>query len=460
MGEIMLGNIRFLGRNKSRGSFINNNKGKFALLICAGLIALYAFSPMNIQSAIADNPEETIYDTPEHPPQKTNHTEIQYCSECHADEMPDVWVTVTVDSQTTDEITYFVTGSDIFDGEEGWAVFDSLENNKVNGENSGYFTLPKDGYNYRVFWVDNGTGGTGESGGGSAYEDITTPNDPPSDPTITGETNGKTGQSYTYKFKSTDPQNQNIFYYIDWGDGQTTDWFGPNPSGTEVTKSHTYSSDNDYTIKAKARDIYGKESNFGELKVTMPKSKHINFNFNLFYWLFERFPNAFPILKYFLIVSGFMDKFVKEGTGKLVMQLTDAPGLNITEALVNISQVRVHYAGEYQNDTNGTWIYISNETQTFDLIQLQNATEVLGEANLSAGWYTQIRLYVEKALVTIDGEQYDLKIPSKNVKLITPFLVQDNETLILTLDFDVQKSVHETGNGKYIMKPTIKVIQE
>jgi len=26
MGEIMLGNIRFLGRNKSRGSFINNNK--------------------------------------------------------------------------------------------------------------------------------------------------------------------------------------------------------------------------------------------------------------------------------------------------------------------------------------------------------------------------------------------------------------------------------------------------
>jgi hypothetical protein len=186
-----------------------------------------------------------------------------------------------------------------------------------------------------------------------------------------------------------------------------------------------------------------------------------NHIFDLFYNLiFVRFPHAFPILKYVLIKIGLIDRFVNDGTGTLVMQLTDAPGLNITEALVDISHVRVHYSGTCQNDTNGTWITIVNETQTFDLIQLQDATEVLGEINLSAGWYTQIRLYVDNALVTIDGEQYDLKIPSKNVKLITPFLVQDNETLILTLDFDVQKSVHKSGNGRYIMRPTIKVIQE
>jgi len=456
----MIGNIRFFGRNRRHGSFIKDKKGQFAILICIGLITLFAFSPINIQSATADISAKMMYKTPENPPQHTNISEIQYCSECHADEMPDVWVSVTVDSQTTGDITYFVTGSDIFDGEEGWAVFDSLENNKANAHNSGYFTLPKDGYNYRVFWVDNGTGGTGEAGGGSAYKDITTPNDPPSNPTITGEKNGKTGQSYPYKFKSTDPQNQDIYYKIEWGDGQTTDWFGPNPSGTEVEKSHTYAEDNTYTIKAKARDIYQKESDWGELKVTMPKNKQASFNFNLLSWFFERFPNAFPIFKYFLVVAGFMDGFVKHGTGKLVMQLTDAPDLNITEALVNISQVRVHYAGSDQNDTNGTWINISNETQTFDLIQLQDATEVLGEVNLTAGWYTQIRLFVEKALITIDEVQYDLKISSKNVKLITPFLVQDNETLTLTLDFDVQKSVHKTGNDKFIMKPTIKVIQE
>jgi hypothetical protein len=197
--------------------------------------------------------------------------------------------------------------------------------------------------------------------------------------------------------------------------------------------------------------------NFTQTEPTTPKNTGIVNN--LLYRFFERFPNMFPLLKYFLVTNGIFNEFVKEGTGSLVMKLTDAPPeLNITEALVTISQVNVHYAGI--NDTNGSWITIVNTSQTFDLILLQNATEVLGGETLAAGWYTQIRLFVESALVTIDGMQYDLQIPSKNIKLITPFLVQDNETLTLTLDFDVQKSVHENGNGNYIMRPTIKVFQE
>jgi len=189
-----------------------------------------------------------------------------------------------------------------------------------------------------------------------------------------------------------------------------------------------------------------------------PKSNPVFFN--LLYRLFERFPNAFPILKLTLINLGFFDGFVKEGTGTVVMKITDAPPeLNITEALVTISEVRVHSAGT--NETNGSWITVVDTPQTFDLIQLQNATDVLGGVNLPTGWYTQIRLFVDSALVTIDGVQYDLKIPSKNIKLITPWMVQDNVTLTLILDFDVQKSIHQAGNsGKYIMKPTIKVHQE
>ncbi|UCF50620.1 MAG: DUF4382 domain-containing protein [Thermoplasmatales archaeon] len=159
-------------------------------------------------------------------------------------------------------------------------------------------------------------------------------------------------------------------------------------------------------------------------------------------------------------MTGMLSGCIQEGTGTLVLQITDAPGdLNITEALVTMSQVRVHYAGIDDNDTLGEWITVVNESQTFDLIALQNVTDLLGTTNLSAGWYTQIRLYVEKALVTIDGEQYDLDISPKKVKLIKPWKITDGETLVLTLDFDVQKSIHETGNGKYKMEPTIKIIQ-
>lgn len=152
---------------------------------------------------------------------------------------------------------------------------------------------------------------------------------------------------------------------------------------------------------------------------------------------------------------------MQEGEGTLILKITDAPSdLNITEALVTMSEVRVHYAGIDDNDTIGEWITIVNESQTFDLITLENVTELFGTANLSAGWYTQIRLYVEEALVTIDGVQYDLEISPQHVKLIKPWKIVDGETLVLILDFDVQKSVHKTGSGKYKMKPTIKVIQE
>ena len=160
-------------------------------------------------------------------------------------------------------------------------------------------------------------------------------------------------------------------------------------------------------------------------------------------------------------LTGMLSGCIQEGTGTLVLKITDAPGdLNITEALVTISEVRVHYAGINETNTTGEWITIANESQTFDLIQLENVTDILGTANLSAGWYTQIRLFVEEALVTIDGVQYELEISPQHVKLIKPWKIVDGETLVLTLDFDVQKSIHKTGNDRYMMKPTIKVVQE
>ena len=159
-------------------------------------------------------------------------------------------------------------------------------------------------------------------------------------------------------------------------------------------------------------------------------------------------------------ISASLSGCLQEGTGTLILQITDAPGdLNITEALVTISNIDVHKSS-WQNNTTADWFTVVQGPLTFDLIQLENVTDLLGSANISAGLYTQIRLYVDNALVTIDGTQYNLTIPSKTVKLIKPFIVENNETLVLILDFDIQKSVKVTGSGKYYMKPTIKVIQE
>ena len=151
---------------------------------------------------------------------------------------------------------------------------------------------------------------------------------------------------------------------------------------------------------------------------------------------------------------------LQTGTGFLVLKITDKPGdLNITKANVNISQIKVHLSSG-GNDSNDTgWYTVVNESQTFDLIALQNVTELLGNVTLNAGLYTQIRLYIEQVVLTIDGVEYDCKIPSNTIKLISPFQISADNTTTLTLDFDIWESVHETGNGNYTFQPTIKIIQ-
>ena len=162
----------------------------------------------------------------------------------------------------------------------------------------------------------------------------------------------------------------------------------------------------------------------------------------------------FATVSTLVILTVLLSGCVQEGIGVLVIQITDAPAeLNITKAIVNISHVEVHLIAT-------GWFTVVEEPQRFDLIAIKDAKEFLGTINLSAGRYTQIRLQVDDALVTIDGVDYDLKIPSKTVDLISPFQIDANKTTTLTLDFDVQESIHSSTQDKYIMRPTIKTIQE
>ena len=117
----------------------------------------------------------------------------------------------------------------------------------------------------------------------------------PATPSITGDENGHVRSKYDYTILSTDPDNDNISYYIDWGDGKSTDWTTPTPSGQAITLSHTWQKKGTYTVKTKARDEHLMESDWGSLSVTMPLSYEPP-HFRFFDWLFERFPNAFPIL--------------------------------------------------------------------------------------------------------------------------------------------------------------------
>jgi hypothetical protein len=100
-------------------------------------------------------------------------------------------------------------------------------------------------------------------------------NNPPEKPTIEGPTSGKTGTAYDYYFCSSDPDGDDIYYCVDWGDGSGEVCLGPYPSNTCITVSHTWTSDGTYIIKVKARDSNQAESEWATLSVSMPKSKSI-----------------------------------------------------------------------------------------------------------------------------------------------------------------------------------------
>lgn len=165
--------------------------------------------------------------------------------------------------------------------------------------------------------------------------------------------------------------------------------------------------------------------------------------------------------------SGCTQQNVEISEGILQLHITDKPAdLNITSAIVNISTIQVHKAQnntEDGDDNESGWYTIVNKSQTFDLIALQNVTQLLGEKNLTAGKYTQIRLTIEVANITINNsgviETHNLTIPSGTIKLIKGFWIIENETTNLTLDFNIFESIRKTGNDTYIFQPTIKVIE-
>ncbi len=170
-----------------------------------------------------------------------------------------------------------LTSGDAADGDYfGWGVSIS-SNTAISG----------------AYAEDNGNG----VDAGSAYIFGYT-NQPPIAPVITGPTSGNAGTSYTYTFNSTDPDGDDVKYFIDWGDGNT-EWTGFSVSGTPVLVNHTWSVKDTYIITAKAKDESGDEGPEGTLEVTMPKNKAFNIDL-LFLRFLEQHPHMFPILRHML----------------------------------------------------------------------------------------------------------------------------------------------------------------
>lgn len=165
--------------------------------------------------------------------------------------------------------------------------------------------------------------------------------------------------------------------------------------------------------------------------------------------------------------------------GILSVTMTDAPACGFDAVNVTVSKVRVHQSDNASENAAGWTDITLNPARKINLLNLNDPTqpnlalESLGETPLEAGHYTQLRLVLvpnsnnpntplansvvlenttaEIALVTPSAVQ-------SGIKLIHQFDVGSGQRVDLLLDFDACKSIVKTGNGKYILKPVIKVI--
>lgn len=143
------------------------------------------------------------------------------------------------------------------------------------------------------------------------------------------------------------------------------------------------------------------------------------------------------------------------GMGMLEVRVTDPPPPDMDQILVDIENLEIHKAG-------GPWTTIPVTTDPFDLKAIEGIEAFLASQVVEAGRYTQLRLDVETVDIVVgvgeEAKHYDAKVPSGKIKLVGTFEVVENETTVITLDFNGEKSVLVTGAGEYIFKPVIKLL--
>jgi len=167
------------------------------------------------------------------------------------------------------------------------------------------------------------------------------------------------------------------------------------------------------------------------------------------------------------------------------------PGLGFTALYLTFSKVEVHLASlcepgkltNYPNKENklvpspnsnphgnpkkvtgaDKWETIppvdSEGYGTIDLMQLAatDLSETLGLSQLACGKYTEVRLYVSEATLTLDnGQDVKVTIPGNKsiVRIVRPFRIDPGQQTEITVDFNAAKSVKKTGDT-WVLKPVI-----
>jgi hypothetical protein len=141
----------------------------------------------------------------------------------------------------------------------------------------------------------------------------------------------------------------------------------------------------------------------------------------------------------------------------LSIRMTDSPG-NFDEVNIDIEQVRVKLSDQ-------NWINLQTDSGIYNLLDFRNGIDTtIASGSVPSGAIEQIRFVLgDSNSVKVDGITYDLKVPSgssSGLKLKVTENLAPQLSYSILVDFDAAQSIVITGNGKYILKPVLRVIAE
>ena len=167
---------------------------------------------------------------------------------------------------------------------------------------------------------------------------------------------------------------------------------------------------------------------------------------------------------YLFIASITMSSCNKDnGKSRLTVYLTDAPA---AYDAVNIEVVRVEIKSSSEEGENG-WKELPVNAGMYNLLDFTNGMDtLLSSVELPAGKVSQLRLVLgNNNSIVINGTSLELPLETPSAQQsglkfnIHADLVEGVEYK-LWIDFDCARSVVQTGNGDYKLKPVLRTFTE
>jgi hypothetical protein len=143
--------------------------------------------------------------------------------------------------------------------------------------------------------------------------------------------------------------------------------------------------------------------------------------------------------------------------GDFRIKLVDAPAVYDAVNIV-VRRVSVHRAGAA---SSFGWTVISEDVKTFNLLDLRNGVSAtMASATLPVGRYDKILMLYGISSLVEDGFERTVYIPEEladGAVVDVEFEVREGDLVGLTFDMDVTRSIRTTTDGRFELRPVIRV---